>query len=82
MAGAKLGQHFLVNRSAANKIIDFFLPVSGPILEIGPGQGILTHTLLAKTGNQVIAVELDQNLINQFHSIPKDNFRIINHCFG
>jgi len=63
MRKAKLGQHFLVNRSIAEKMTQTFLPVEGPILEIGPGKGILTQNLLNRCpGCQITAVELDNTL--------------------
>jgi 16S rRNA (adenine1518-N6/adenine1519-N6)-dimethyltransferase len=63
MKRTALGQHFLVNRRAAEKIVRCFLPVKGNILEIGPGKGILTGLLLELCrDNKVIAVELDGGL--------------------
>jgi len=63
MRKAKLGQHFLVNRSIAEKMTQTFLPVEGPILEIGPGKGILTQNLLNRCPDcQITAVELDNML--------------------
>jgi 16S rRNA (adenine1518-N6/adenine1519-N6)-dimethyltransferase len=60
----KLGQHFLVNRNVAEKIAGQFFPVSGPILEIGPGKGILTDYLLKlrQKDNPLTAIELDNSL--------------------
>jgi len=60
-----LGQHFLVNPNAAAKIVAAFLPVSGPVLEIGPGKGILTEGLLSRlsaAGTRYTAIELDPEL--------------------
>jgi len=58
-----LGQHFLVNRSIAEKMTQTFFPVKGPVLEIGPGQGILTrHLLDCCPDSQITAVELDNTL--------------------
>jgi 16S rRNA (adenine1518-N6/adenine1519-N6)-dimethyltransferase len=51
-------QHFLVDERAVEKIAGF-VDVSGRrVLEIGPGEGILTRALLDR-GAQVIAIELD-----------------------
>lgn len=42
-----LGQHFLTNLSAAQSIGESILPWKGiPVLEIGPGMGVLTQVLL------------------------------------
>ncbi len=69
MKGANLGQHFLVNNNVAEKIARQFLPAQGPILEIGPGRGILTDLLLkyrAENGlNPFTAIELDYALFYQ-----------------
>lgn len=57
-----LGQHFLVNRSIARRIVKAFEDsFSGPILEVGPGRGVLTDCL-ARLDRPVIAVEKDREL--------------------
>jgi 16S rRNA (adenine1518-N6/adenine1519-N6)-dimethyltransferase len=63
MAAAKLGQHFLINRGVANKIVDLIPPGDTPILEIGPGEGVLT-SLLSKAfpDRRIVAVEKDGTL--------------------
>jgi len=61
----KLGQHFLVDQSAAQRIADALGDVSqSTVLEIGPGRGALT-ALLALRARRVIAVELDRVLAAQ-----------------
>jgi 16S rRNA (adenine1518-N6/adenine1519-N6)-dimethyltransferase len=61
----KLGQHFLMDRSAAQRIADALGDISpSTVLEIGPGRGALT-TLLARRARRVIAVELDRVLAAQ-----------------
>lgn len=61
----KLGQHFLVDHSAAGKIVDALGAVSqGTVLEIGPGRGIITSVLAPRT-RRVIAIELDRVLAAQ-----------------
>lgn len=57
-----LGQNFLRNLAAADQIVAAFAPRPGePILEIGPGHGVLTSRLLA-AGALVVAVEMDGRL--------------------
>ena len=57
---AKLGQNFLHDRNIAAKIIAVFLPQAGPVLEIGPGPGILSALLLEKVpAGRVTLVEVD-----------------------
>jgi 16S rRNA (adenine1518-N6/adenine1519-N6)-dimethyltransferase len=58
----KLGQNFLVDRSAAERIVNALGDVSQrTVLEIGPGKGALTELLAARCG-RLIAIELDRVL--------------------
>ncbi|HET9407257.1 MAG TPA: 16S rRNA (adenine(1518)-N(6)/adenine(1519)-N(6))-dimethyltransferase RsmA [Candidatus Sulfotelmatobacter sp.] len=60
-----MGQHFLVAPEYAERIIEVVGDVSQcTLLEIGPGQGMLT-ALLAKRARRLIAVELDRVLAAQ-----------------
>ncbi|MGA8152046.1 MAG: 16S rRNA (adenine(1518)-N(6)/adenine(1519)-N(6))-dimethyltransferase RsmA [Terriglobales bacterium] len=61
----KLGQHFLVDGSAATRIADSLGDLSqSTVLEIGPGRGALT-SLLARRTRRLIAIELDRVLAAQ-----------------
>jgi len=61
----KLGQHFLVDSTAATRIVEALGDISqGTILEIGPGRGALT-SLLAKQARRLIAIEIDRVLAAQ-----------------
>jgi 16S rRNA (adenine1518-N6/adenine1519-N6)-dimethyltransferase len=61
----KLGQHFLASEESARRIVDALGDISQhTVLEIGPGQGLLT-SLLAKRARRLIAVELDRVLAAQ-----------------
>lgn len=54
-----LGQHFLNDLKVAQDIADTVDACPGiPILEVGPGMGVLTRFLLPK-GREVEVVELD-----------------------
>jgi len=58
-----LGQNFLTDQRVLERIVE--VAELGPediVLEIGPGLGTLTHLLAAKAG-QVVAIELDQRLV-------------------
>lgn len=58
----RLGQHFLVDRNAMEKVIQIAdLDPEDVVLEVGPGRGEMT-LLLAKKSRRVIAVEIDENL--------------------
>ncbi|HTK94861.1 MAG TPA: 16S rRNA (adenine(1518)-N(6)/adenine(1519)-N(6))-dimethyltransferase RsmA [Terriglobales bacterium] len=58
----RLGQNFLADRRAAEKIVDALGDVSQRlVVEIGPGKGVLTDLLVQRAGH-VIAIELDHVL--------------------
>jgi len=59
-----LGQHFLSDPNILRKIVAAAdLEPDSTVLEIGPGLGSLT-ALLARTAGHVVAVELDQVMVN------------------
>jgi 16S rRNA (adenine1518-N6/adenine1519-N6)-dimethyltransferase len=58
----KLGQHFLSDRGAAERIVEALGDVSEQtVLEIGPGRGVLTGLLVGRA-KHVMAIELDRVL--------------------
>lgn len=58
-----LGQNFLTDRNILSRILESTGIADGErILEVGPGRGDLTR-LLAENGAQVLAVELDRQLV-------------------
>lgn len=65
VAKKSLGQHFLRSERALSTIVDesdaHFTDI---ILEIGPGEGVLTERLL-RLGAKVVAVEKDDNLFEK-----------------
>lgn len=63
------GQNFLTDSVYADRIISTVLPTNSPILEVGPGKGILTERLI-RSGipmDQIWAVELDGELAQGIH---------------
>jgi 16S rRNA (adenine1518-N6/adenine1519-N6)-dimethyltransferase len=61
----KLGQNFLTDQSAAEKIVAALGDIrSSTVIEIGPGQAVLTSKLAGRTG-RLIAIELDRVLAAQ-----------------
>jgi len=55
-----LGQHFLVDRAAAEQIVSAALEVKPEgVIEIGPGLGVLTR-FLVQSGLPVVAIEKDE----------------------
>ena len=54
------GQHFLRDKGVILQIVENFPPADGtPVLEVGPGMGILTEELLKKFKENLYAVEVD-----------------------
>ncbi|HEV7449338.1 MAG TPA: 16S rRNA (adenine(1518)-N(6)/adenine(1519)-N(6))-dimethyltransferase RsmA [Candidatus Paceibacterota bacterium] len=59
-----LGQHFLHNRHYLGMVADAADITKGEtVLEIGPGEGALTHVLLER-GAKVVAIEKDSRLMS------------------
>ena len=59
----KWGQNFLRNRGAVERIVAAVEPQPGElVLEIGPGEGVLTEKLIA-LGNDFLAYEIDPELV-------------------
>jgi 16S rRNA (adenine1518-N6/adenine1519-N6)-dimethyltransferase len=67
--GARLGQHFLKNPHYA-EVLAHEAGITGEdtVLEIGPGEGMLTRELLKKA-KKVIAVEKDEALVEKLQQI-------------
>lgn len=64
-----LGQHFLTDLNIARRIsetVDVAQYSSLPVLEIGPGMGVLTRFLL-ESGRPVKAVEIDSESVEYLH---------------
>ena len=58
-----LGQHFLHERGIIERIVQAIAPQPGDALvEIGPGEGVLTLPLLRAAG-RLTAIELDTDLL-------------------
>ena len=54
-----LGQHHLRGPSLCRPLVEYLGPEGHPVVEIGPGGGVLTRALL-EAGARVLAVELDR----------------------
>lgn len=78
-ANKKLGQNFLINEQVINEIIEKSnIDKDDTVLEIGPGLGSLTKALL-NNAKRVIAVELDENMVNILKNrFNNENLEIIN----
>jgi 16S rRNA (adenine1518-N6/adenine1519-N6)-dimethyltransferase len=78
-ADKRLGQNFLQDPFALEKIVAAAqIQPTDTVLEIGPGLGSLTR-YLAASAKQVIAVELDQDLLAPLRAVlaPYRNVRVI-----
>ena len=64
-------QHFLVDQRAVEKIAGFVDVAGRRVLEIGPGEGVLTRALLDRGAN-VIAVEIDPALVEDLEATFAD----------
>jgi 16S rRNA (adenine1518-N6/adenine1519-N6)-dimethyltransferase len=61
-AKKRLGQHFLIDQNIVRKIVAAAeLTPKATVLEIGPGQGVLTDALSREAG-RVVALEIDPEL--------------------
>ena len=73
----RFGQHFLSDRSILGRIVALaHIHASETVVEIGAGAGALTSEL-AKTGAQVIAIEIDHDLIPSLHASMPPNVEVI-----
>lgn len=81
-AKKNLGQHFLTDLSVAQRIADTLLDYSEtPVLEIGPGMGVLTQYLIAD-GHDLKVVELDTESVEYLNEhYPELDGRIISADF-
>ncbi len=76
----RFGQHFLRDDHVIDRIVDLIEPRSAkPIVEIGPGEGVLTGPLL-EHGANLTAIEIDRDLAvhleQQFERFP--GFTLVN----
>ena len=77
-----LGQHFLTDLSVAERIADTLKDYVGtPVLEVGPGMGVLTQYLIAK-GHDLKGVELDRESVDYLHAnFPELEGKVIGEDF-
>lgn len=78
-ASKRLGQHFLIDRRIIERIVQALAPQPREtIVEIGPGRGALTASLIQKAGT-VVAVEFDKKLVPFLEETfgAKENFRLV-----
>ena len=74
-----MGQNFLIDRNALEAIVDAGLdgvPVGAPVLEIGPGLGVLTEEMLRR-GHPVVAIEKDPVLAARLAAEGRDGLTVV-----
>ncbi len=72
-----LGQNFLVDENVINKIVDIIDIKDKSILEVGPGTGNLTNSILKKKPKKIFVVEKDNSLIDSLKKNFKNQLSII-----
>ena len=73
----RLGQNFLINGEVIQDIIEFAnISPDDTIIEIGPGVGFVTEQLV-KHAKKVIAIELDEEAIQELKKLDAPNLEII-----
>lgn len=78
--GAKkgLGQHFLTDQNIAKKIVDSLDSREvHTLIEIGPGTGVLTRSLMELNVPDFFAIELDKESVEYLHSNYPDHAKQI-----
>jgi 16S rRNA (adenine1518-N6/adenine1519-N6)-dimethyltransferase len=75
----RFGQHFLHDRGVLARIVDAIAPAREDVLvEIGPGEGVLTHALLERAPH-LIAIEIDRDLAARLaEEFPPERLTV--HC--
>jgi len=83
-AKKSLGQNFLIDKNIINKIIEVIEIKDKTILEVGPGTGNLTSSLLKKKPKKMFVIEKDNDLVlflkknfdNQINIINEDVLKL------
>ena len=66
-----LGQNFLFDTNITDKIVKYSLPLSNTVIEIGPGSGTLTKSILKLNVNKIILIEKDKSLIKLLQNLKE-----------
>ncbi|MFC7343631.1 23S ribosomal RNA methyltransferase Erm [Saccharopolyspora griseoalba] len=73
----ELGQNFLVDRTTIRMIEDLVARTSGPIVEVGPGDGALTVPL-SRSGRPLTAVEIDPKRARRLQRRVPEHVAVVN----
>ncbi|MDC3071391.1 16S rRNA (adenine(1518)-N(6)/adenine(1519)-N(6))-dimethyltransferase RsmA [Candidatus Pelagibacter sp.] len=77
-AKKSLGQNFLIDRNIIDKITSIVEIKNKSILEIGPGTGNLTSSILKKDPKKILVVEKDDQLVKKLEESFSKKITIIN----
>ena len=77
-AKKSLGQNFLVDQNIISKITNLIDIKDKYILEVGPGTGNLTSSIIKKNPKKIYVVEKDNELAFKLNKKFKDQIKIIN----
>ena len=75
-----LGQNFLFDINLTDKIVNKSLPIKSTVIEVGPGPGCLTRSILKKEPNVLFAIDKDfqsEIMLNDLKKIYKEKLEII-----
>ena len=76
-----LDQHFLIDKSVINTLIDSCcLNINEDVVEIGPGKGVLSE-IIARRVNKLTLIEIDRDL-EPFINVLKDKYENIDVIYG
>ncbi len=67
------GQNFLFDSNITDKIVKYSSPLSNTVIEIGPGAGTLTKSILKLKVNEIILIEKDKSLIKLLQNLKEKN---------
>ena len=77
-AKKSLGQNFLIDKNIINKIINTTKIENKSILEIGPGTGNLTSSILKENPKRLYVIEKDNNLSKLLNNQFKNRLNLLN----
>jgi 16S rRNA (adenine1518-N6/adenine1519-N6)-dimethyltransferase len=75
-ARKRFGQHFLAPEWVAKVVAAINPQPDDTLIEVGPGRGALTHALAARA-REVIAFEIDRDLVRELRSTAPANVTIV-----
>ena len=77
-AKKSLGQNFLIDKNIINKIINTTKIENKSILEIGPGTGNLTSSILKENPKRLYVIEKDNDLSKLLNNQFKNRLDLLN----